>query len=156
VTKLEDGERRCGGCGEVMPHGRHGSWCSSWCESRAAQGLPPQPPPGLRPPTVVVPIGSGGPPTGPGTGGVRVSVGERVRATLESAGLAETWEASAALDLAASIDEGGLSGSARAAVHGALRSAMRDLLRGVDGAGSKVGGYRDELAARRERRAGGA
>jgi hypothetical protein len=83
---------------------------------------------------------------------------ERITAVFEGAGLLNTWQAGAALDLADGIDSsGGQTGSGRAALHRELRSLMADALRGVDDRGSRVGGMRDELAARRARReAGGA
>jgi hypothetical protein len=80
-------------------------------------------------------------------------VAERVAAALDGAGVGEGWQAAAALDLAETIDEGGGSGSARAALHRELRSVMADALRGTDEAGSAVGGYRNELAERRAKRA---
>jgi hypothetical protein len=84
------------------------------------------------------------------------SVAATVTAALREAGMAGSWMAAAALDLAATIDGSPrMSGSARAAVHRELRALMGDALRGTDAAGSKVGRYRDELATRRVARAGG-
>jgi hypothetical protein len=95
-------------------------------------------------------------PAAPGRSARRPSVVERVSETLEAVGLAGTWEAAAALDLAESLDAGGGSGSARAALHRELRSTMAGALRGVDDPASRVGSMRNELAERRARRAGGA
>lgn len=159
------GKRRLCECGEeVSPqraarHDVSSRFCSSWCESRAAQRLPPQPPPGLTPPTVIVPVDmeraavrhpSAAPPLV-----VRESLESRVLRALTDAGLAEEWEAGQALDIAATID-GGVSGSARAMLHRELRAVMGDLMRGVNDPSTAVGRYRDELAERRARRAGGA
>jgi hypothetical protein len=120
--------------------------------------LPAQPPPGLVPGGVSARDGSvpvvmvAPPPAG--------SVAATVTAALREAGMAGSWMAAAALDLAATIDGSPrMSGSARAAVHpgvaGGRGGVMGDALRGTDAAGSKVGRYRDELAARRAARAGG-
>jgi hypothetical protein len=153
-------------------------FCSSWCESRAAQRLPPQPPPGLVPTTVgpapaAADTGEGWQATAPGNARhepsatvadhrpgrpalyVRESLEGRVLRALSDAGLAEEWGAGQALDIAATID-GGVSGSARAALHRELRAVMGDLMRGVNDPSSRVGRLRDELAERRARRAGGA
>jgi len=86
----------------------------------------------------------------------RRPVADEVEARLIEAGMLDTWQGAAALDLADSLDYGGGSGSARAALHRELNRAMSELLRGQDEAGSRVGSYRDELASRRARRAGGA
>jgi hypothetical protein len=77
---------------------------------------------------------------------------ERVRRVFDGPGLLDTWEAGAALDLATAIDGSGQTGSARAALHRELRALMADALRGVNEPGSRVGGMRDELAARRSQR----
>lgn len=154
-------DRVCG-CGLPVTAARRGRWCSSWCEAREAQGLPAQPPPGLVPPALP-PLSPPGPaaaaptPAHPaGRAVVRRSVAERVLRDLEAAGMADSWLGAAALDLAESIDGGGFSsGSSRAAVHRELRAIMADALRGSDAPGSSVGRYRDELAARRAKRAGG-
>lgn len=148
---MTGGERLCG-CGSAVPPGRRSGWCSSWCQAREEQGLPAEPPPGLTPPTVLTPV-----PTPPSAGTVRArrSVVDDVERRLSDAGLLDTWQAAVALDLAGSLDEGGGSGSARAALVRELRSTMAEALRGVDAAGSTLGGYRDELARRRERRTGG-
>jgi hypothetical protein len=144
-------------CGSPVPSGRPGRWCSSWCRGREDQGLPAQPPPGLAPsppqapPTPVAPPA----PVAVSPGRARPSVVDRVTATLEAVGLAGTWEAAAALDLAESLDDGGGSGSARAALHKELRATMTAALRGVDDPATRVGGMRNELAERRARRAGG-
>ena len=139
------------GCGDVVPSGRRGPFCSSWCQARKAQGLPPQRPPGLAP----------SPPSGQssaraGSGRLpRGTLVDRVRATLERAGLGDTWEAAAALDLADSLEWGGLTPGGRAAAHRELRALMGELMRGVDDPGSRVGALRDEVAARRAKRAAG-
>jgi hypothetical protein len=83
------------------------------------------------------------------------SVEASVREQLEAVGLVESWEGAVALDLASSLDHGGQSGSARAALARELRATMGQLLRGVDEAGSRVGSMRNELAERRAKRAGG-
>jgi hypothetical protein len=115
--------------------------------------LPAQPPPGLAP---VQPVTPAPPVAAPGRPArARTSVVERVAETLEAVGLAGTWEAAAALDLAESLDSELGSGSARAALHRELRSTMTAALRGVDDPASRVGGMRNELAERRARRAGG-
>jgi hypothetical protein len=148
----EAGGRTCP-CGSPVPHGRHGRWCSSWCRTREEQGLPAQSPPGLAP---VAPVTPAAPVAAPGRPSRRPSLVERVAETLEAVGLAGTWEAAAALDLADSLDNGGGSGAARAAWHKELRATMAGALRGVDDPGTRVGAMRNELAERRARRAGGA
>jgi hypothetical protein len=144
--------------------------------------MPPQSPPplfssGTAPaqPTVLAPVGGGSPPPGEGVADVssppsgddgepqrpryrqrRRLIADEVEARIVAAGMADTWQAAAALDLADALDWTGGSGSARAALHKQLRDVMGDLLRGQDEPGSRVGGMRDELATRRARRAGGA
>jgi hypothetical protein len=206
---MSDGYERLCECGDVVPRGRHGSWCSSWCQSRHEEGLPPQPPPvvsaqppvaepepedctcggsipsgrrdgfcsswcktrdaqglpaqsppGLRPPTVLAPVGAapdGEPPEPqrPRYRQRRRLIADEVEERLREAGMLETWQGAAALDLADSLDWTGGSGSARAALHRELNRQMSELLRGQSEAGSSVGGMRNELAERRARRAGG-
>jgi hypothetical protein len=140
-------------------HDRSSRWCSSWCEGRAAQGLPPEQPPPIRPapvvgPDVAVSVSPQVRPRSVRSESAR-SVREAVARALEAAGLAGSWEAAQALDLAESLDSGGGSGSARAALHRELRAVMAGALRGVDEPGSQVGALRDEVAERRARRAGG-
>jgi hypothetical protein len=127
----------------------------------------------LRPPTVLAPVdgrataaapaavqGDGDEPTRPRYRQRRRPIADEVEDRLREADMLDSWQGAAALDLADALDWQGGSGSARAALHRELRSIMGDLLRGVDEAGSRVGGYRDEVAKRREqreqRRAGGA
>jgi hypothetical protein len=132
---------RCEHCGSALPLGRSGPWCSSWCETRQARGLPPQ-----QPPAAVASIAA--------LRG-RVSVRDRVAETLEANGVTDEWQAAAALDLAQWIDDGTSKGSALAALHRELRSVMAEVLRGSDDVRSSVGRARNELAERRARRAGG-
>ena len=103
-------------------------------------------PPEPQAPVVLVPQRSSG----------RLSQVERVEAALEAAGQADSWEAGVALDLAERLDTEGMSGSARAAVARELRAVMGEALRGTVDTRSAVGRKRDELARRREQRAGGA
>lgn len=158
---MAEGPRLCP-CGAVLPAGR--AFCSSWCEARAARGLSAEAPPPLRPPSVaavsveepatlvgVVSAGQRG-----RAAASRPSLVDRVRERLEASGLSEEWQAEQALDLAERIVDGSAKGTALAALHRELRAVMGDLLRGVDAADSRVGAYRDELASRRARRAGGA
>jgi hypothetical protein len=141
-------------CGARVPSGRRDGFCSSWCAARDAQGLEPQSPPPLRPPTVLAAVAGDVVPAG-AVRHPRPMVEDRVRETLTQAGLLESWEAAAALDLAAAIDGDAGAGSARAALHRELRSVMGDLMRGRDAAGSRVGVMRNELGERRQRRSGG-
>lgn len=76
---------------------------------------------------------------------------ERVRRDLDAAGVLDSWEAAAALDVAGSLQLGG-SGSARAALHRELRAIMGDALRGTNDTTTSIGRYRDELEERRRRR----
>jgi hypothetical protein len=173
----EPGDCTCGG---VIPADRRDGFCSSWCKARDAQGLPPESPPPLlwpkSPPTVLAPVEGAAAPTGmdakrqraesAGSGDDepkrpryrqrRRPIADEVEDRLREAGMLDTWQGAAALDLADALDWAGGSGSARAALHRELDRAMSNLLRGVDEAGSRVGSARDELAARRARRAGGA
>ena len=148
----------------VRRRDRGSRFCSSWCDSREGQGLPPQEPPAgpvlSSPPSVVVPIGDGASvvvpsPAHPSQFSPPRSVASVVRRTLEAASLVDTWEGAAALDLASAMDAGP-SGSARAALARELRAVMGDLMTGVDEAGSRVGAYRDEMAERRRARQAGA
>jgi hypothetical protein len=155
---MPDEPRLCG-CGEPVPRGRRTRWCSSWCEAREAQGLPACPPPGLAPssrPVAVVPVGGGEVAVPAPVRRGRESLEDQVRRDLERAGVLDSWEAAAALDIAVTIDTGPGSGSARAALVRELRAVMGDALRGTNDLSTSVGRYRDELASRRERRAGGA
>jgi hypothetical protein len=86
----------------------------------------------------------------------RRKIADEVEERLRAAGMLDSWQGAAALDLADSLDWAGGGGSARAALHRELNRQMSELLRGVDEPGSAVGGYRDELAKRRARRAGDA
>jgi hypothetical protein len=182
VTKLEDGGDGSGDCvcGGRIASGRRDGFCSSWCRSRDEQGLPPQSPPPLfssgtapAPPTVLAPVepsstssGGGSSPPAPEGGDDeprrpryrqrRRLIADEVEARIVAAGMADTWQAAAALDLADALDWQGGSGSARAALHKQLRDVMADLLRGQDEPGSRVGAMRDEVAERRARRTGGA
>jgi hypothetical protein len=83
-------------------------------------------------------------------------IADEVEDRLRQAGMLDSWQGAAALDLADSLDWAGGSGAARAALHRELNRAMSELLRGVDESGSKVGAARDELATRRARRGAGA
>jgi hypothetical protein len=172
------GERRRGAvaeepedctCGRAIPPTRRDGFCSSWCRTRDAQGQPPATPPrafATAPvePTVLAPVaaapaGSGDDdePKRPRYRQRRRLIADEVEARLEEAGMLNTWQGAAALDLADSLDWTGGSGSARAALHRELNRQMSELLRGQDEAGSSVGGMRDELAERKRRRmAGGA
>jgi len=160
-------------CGGTIAAGRRDGFCSSWCRSRDEQGLPPQSPPPLfsstsspSPPTVLTaaapPAGGGSPspaedgePQRPRYRQRRRLIADEVEARLRHADMVDTWQGAAALDLADALDWQGGSGSARAALHKQLRDVMADLLRGQDEPGSRVGGMRDELAARRARRTAG-
>jgi hypothetical protein len=169
-------------CGGRIAAGRRDGFCSSWCRSRDEQGLPPQAPPPLfssssapAPPTVLAPVGGDSPPsvdrvvgvTSPPSGDGdepqrpryrqrRRLIADEVEDRLRAADMLDSWQGAAALDLADALDWQGGSGSARAALHKQLRDVMHDLLRGQDEPGSRVGEMRDELAARRARRSGGA
>jgi hypothetical protein len=163
-------------CGGTIPAGRRDGFCSSWCAGRDAQGLPPAaPPPRFAPssPVVLVPGGVDGASAAVGGGGGgaaapdgdepqrpryrqrRRLIADEVEQQLRDAGMLDTWQGAAALDLADALDWAGGGGSARAALHRELNRQMSELLRGVDVAGSAVGGLRNELAERRARRAGG-
>lgn len=83
-------------------------------------------------------------------------IADEVEDRLRAAGLLDHWQSATVLDLADSLDWTGGSLSARAAAHRELERQMVELLRGTDERGSAVGGYRNELAERRARRAGGA
>jgi hypothetical protein len=164
-------ERRCE-CGTPLPPtgrpGRPRRYCSSWCRARHAQGLEPQRPPSLLPPPRSIPNtgdpppAPGGPPPQPQPGPERReavppppprrALVERVRGDLEAAGVLESWEAAAALDVAAALDGYPGTGSARAALHRELRAIMGDALRGTNDTSTSVGRYRDELEERRRRR----
>lgn len=72
---------------------------------------------------------------------------------LQAAGMLEDWRAQAALDIARLIETGRDGGAARASLHRELRQAMAEALRGLDAPGSALARHRDELAARREKRA---
>ena len=153
-------------CGGSIAPDRRDGFCSSWCRTRDAQGLPPQAPPPLRPPTALVPVAAdGGPavsasapepePKRPSYRQRRRLIADEVEARLTEAGLLDTWQAAQVLDLADALDWQGGALSARAAAHRELERQMSELLRGRDEAGSAVGGMRNELAERRARRAGG-
>ncbi len=167
-----DGDGPCV-CGGVIARDRRDGFCSSWCRTRDAQGLPAQAPPPRftsssatvlapvdRAPEVDAPVAEPAEdePKRPRYRQRRRLIADEVEDRLRQVGMLDTWQGGAALDIADALDWSGGSGSARAALHRELRSIMGDLLRGVDEPGSKVGGYRDELEARRERRraAGGA
>lgn len=160
-------------CGGAIPQGRRDGFCSSWCAARDAQGLEPAAPPPRftsSSATVLAPV-DGAPaataaapaaeddepePKRPRYRQRRRPIADEVEQRLREVDMLDTWQGAAALDLADALDYAGGSGSARAALHRELNRAMSELLRGQDESGSKVGGYRDELAARRQRRAGGA
>ncbi len=145
-------------CGGVIARDRRDGFCSSWCRSRDAQGLEPQSPPPLLPPTVLAPVEGGGEdePRRPSYRQRRRKIADEVEDRLQAAGLLGTWQAAQVLDLADALDWRGGSLSARATAHRELERQMSELLRGQSEPGSAVGGMRDELARRRERRAGGA
>lgn len=170
-------------CGGRIPAGRRDGFCSSWCAGRDAQGLEPQAPPprftsssgeSAPPPAVAAVAGERQPVEPPAAGSEppaddapkrppyrqrRRPIADEVEDRLREAGMLDSWQGAAALDLADALDWQGGSGSARAALHKQLRDVMHDLLRGQDEPGSKVGAMRDEVAerrARRQQRAGGA
>jgi hypothetical protein len=169
-------------CGGRIPGGRRDGFCSSWCASRDAQGLEPSSPPprftSSSAPTVLAVAGPGptvgdsaatSPSPAPAGGTVapdeprrpayrlrRRKIADEVEDRLKAAGLLGTWQAAQVLDLADALDWQGGALSARAAAHRELERQMSELLRGMDEPGSAVGGYRDQLAERRRRRAGGA
>jgi hypothetical protein len=155
-------------CGGPIAPDRRDGFCSSWCRGRDAQGLPPKAPPPLRPPTVLAPVasavpgpaagdeGGDGEPKRPSYRQRRRLIADEVEARLRDADLLDTWQAAQVLDLADALDWQGGALSARAAAHRELERQMTELLRGRDEAGSTVGGYRNELAERRAKRAGGA
>jgi hypothetical protein len=131
--------------------------------------LPPKAPPPLRPPTVLAPVASDAvvkpdraqvtdeeEPKRPSYRQRRRLIADEVEARLRDADLLDTWQAAQVLDLADALDWQGGALSARAAAHRELERQMTELLRGRDEAGSAVGGYRNELAERRAKRAGGA
>ena len=108
------------------------------------------------PGTVPGTVPDGDEPTRPRYRQRRRLIADEVEDRLREAGMVDSWQGAAALDLADALDWQGGSGSARAALHKQLRDVMADLLRGQDEPGSRVGSMRDELAARRARRTGGA
>lgn len=153
-------------CGGVIPRDRRDGFCSSWCAGRDAQGLPPAVPPPLRPPltagagVTVAAVAAAGSAAGgeeepkrPSYRLRRRKIADEVEDRLRDAALLDTWQAAQVLDLADSLDWSGGSLSARATAHRELERQMSELLRGRDEAGSRVGGMRDELEARRARRA---
>jgi hypothetical protein len=147
-------------CGGRIPAGRRDGFCSSWCKTRDAQGLPPSTPPPAVPPTVLAPVGSApalgeDEPQRPSYRQNRRKIADEVQERLRAADLLDTWQAAQVLDLADALDWQGGSLSARATAHRELERQMSELLRGQNEPGSAVGGMRDELARRRERRAGG-
>lgn len=152
-------------CGGAIPSSRRDGFCSSWCRGRDEQGLPALSPPPLLPPTVLVPVAAGERAAVEGEVSAedqrphyrlrRRKIADEIEDRLRKAGLLDHWQAATVLDLADSLDWTGGSLSARAAGHRELHRQMSDMLRGQDEAGSAVGSYRDELAKRRQRRAGG-
>jgi hypothetical protein len=180
----DDVEAPCVCGGPIAPDRRDG-FCSSWCRGRDAQGLPPKAPPPLRP-VAMVPVASGPADTAeraadsaaatvanhrpadrapadgeeepkrPSYRQRRRLIADEVEARLRDADLLDTWQAAQVLDLADALDWQGGALSARAAAHRELERQMTELLRGRDEAGSAVGSYRNELAERRAKRAGGA
>jgi hypothetical protein len=132
--------KTCEQCGEDFDaESSRARFCGSTCRGRAHRGESS--------PVVRV--------VEPRPGVERRSVRDAVDQALDAAGLLGEWQAAQALDMASAIDGGGASGSALAALHRELRAVMSDVLRGVNDPASRVGGMRDELAARRERRGGG-
>lgn len=83
-------------------------------------------------------------------------IADEIEEKLRDADLLGHWQAATVLDMADALDWSRGSLSARAAAHRELERQMTELLRGTSDEGSRVGGMRDELAARRVRREGAA
>jgi hypothetical protein len=83
-------------------------------------------------------------------------IADEIEDRLRDAGLLDHWQAATVLDMADALDWSRGSLSSRATAHRELERQMSNLLRGQDEPGSAVGGYRDELQARRARRTGAA
>lgn len=131
-------QRPCDICARTYEAKRASSrYCSGACRKRA-QRNPSKPGPAV----VALPAASDG------------ELVASVQQELDGAGRLETWQGQAAVDVARRIEGSRLdSGSAYAALHREFRAAMELALKGADAAESAVQRHRDELAARRARKA---
>ncbi len=131
--------RNCAKCGTMLPtesgRGRRRKFCAACSPSRPRR----KPDPGL--PDVVVRATTDG-------------VLAAARAELDAAGTAGTSAGQAALRLAAAIDSGEERGTALAALVKQLGSTMRAAVPEQQPDADPIQALRDELAARREHRAG--
>jgi hypothetical protein len=132
-------QRHCDTCGKSYEAKRQTSrYCTAVCRTKASRAGVAAP----RQSATVVPLPSRD-----------EGLAERTETTLRDAARLGTWQGQAALAVAKRIETARMdTGSAYAALHRELRSAMAEALKGVDAPQSAVQKHRDELAARRAKR----
>jgi hypothetical protein len=130
--------RSCESCGDPYEAVRaNARFCSERCKKRAQRGH-----------VADVPAAPGS-----GTSGGTAALVSATRRDLQQAGRLDTFLGQAALSLAARIEADQDTGSAIASLNKELRATVAEALKGVQAPASSVTKLKDELAARRQRRA---